>query len=53
VAEVRFSGVTAVTATGAKRLFFRTYDGGHMFHLRKKSRAEMTADVRGFYQAAP
>jgi carboxypeptidase C (cathepsin A) len=36
-----------------KRLFFGTYPGGHMFYLRTKSRAEMTADVRGFYEKAP
>jgi hypothetical protein len=27
-----------------------TYQGGHMFYLRKKSRAEMTADVRTFFE---
>jgi carboxypeptidase C (cathepsin A) len=36
-----------------QRLFFGTYPGGHMFYLRTKSRAEMTADVRGFYEKAP
>ncbi len=36
-----------------KRLFFETYPGGHMFYLRTKSRAEMTADVRRFFEAAP
>lgn len=36
-----------------KRLSFGTYPGGHMFYLRKDSRAEMTADVRGFFGAAP
>jgi carboxypeptidase C (cathepsin A) len=36
-----------------KRLFFGTYEGGHMFYLRKASRAEFTADVRGFFAAAP
>ena len=35
------------------RLFFETYPGGHMFYLRTKSRAEMTADVRRFFEAAP
>lgn len=32
-----------------KRLFFGTYDGGHMFYLRSASRAEFTKDVRGFF----
>jgi carboxypeptidase C (cathepsin A) len=36
-----------------KRLFFGAYPGGHMFYLRTKSRAEMTADVRGFFEKAP
>ena len=36
-----------------KRIFFGTYPGGHMFYLRKTSRAEMAADVRGFYEKAP
>jgi carboxypeptidase C (cathepsin A) len=36
-----------------KRLFFGTYPGGHMFHLRKKSRAEMAADVRGSTKRHP
>lgn len=36
-----------------KRLFFGTYPGGHMFYLRTKSRTEMTADVRGFFEKAP
>jgi len=36
-----------------QRLFFGTYPGGHMFYLRKKSRAEMAADVRRFYETAP
>lgn len=34
-----------------RRLFFGTYPGGHMFYLRTRSRAEMAADVRGFYNA--
>jgi carboxypeptidase C (cathepsin A) len=34
-----------------KRLLFGTYAGGHMFYLRPKSRAEMTADVRRVYEA--
>jgi carboxypeptidase C (cathepsin A) len=41
-------------AKGAReRLFFGTYPGGHMFYLRTKSRAEMTADVRGFFESTP
>jgi len=41
-------------APGArKRLYFGTYPGGHMFYLRTKSRAELAADVRGFFEAAP
>jgi carboxypeptidase C (cathepsin A) len=32
-----------------ERLYFGTYTGGHMFYLRKASRAEFAADVRGFY----
>jgi carboxypeptidase C (cathepsin A) len=35
------------------RLSFHTYPGGHMFYLRKDSRAELAADVRGFYEKAP
>jgi carboxypeptidase C (cathepsin A) len=41
-------------ARGAReRLFFGTYPGGHMFYLRTKSRAELAADVRGFFEATP
>ncbi len=36
-----------------KRLYFGTYPGGHMFYLRKASRAEMAADVRRFFEAPP
>lgn len=36
-----------------KRLSFGTYQGGHMFYLRKDSRAELAADVRRFFEAAP
>lgn len=36
-----------------QRLDFGTYPGGHMFYLRKDSRAAMTADVRRFFEAAP
>jgi carboxypeptidase C (cathepsin A) len=44
----------ATRAKGAReRLFFGTYPGGHMFYLRKKSRAEFAADVRGFFETAP
>jgi len=44
----------ATRAPGArKRLFFGTYDGGHMFYLRQKSRAELAKDVRGFFEMAP
>jgi carboxypeptidase C (cathepsin A) len=41
----------ATRAPGArKRLYFGTYAGGHMFYLRTKSRAELAADVRGFFE---
>lgn len=44
----------ATRAPGArKRLFFGTYAGGHMFYLRTKSRAELAADVRGFFESRP
>jgi carboxypeptidase C (cathepsin A) len=36
-----------------KRLFFGTYAGGHMFYLRAESRAELAADVRGFFESTP
>jgi carboxypeptidase C (cathepsin A) len=32
------------------RLSFGTYQGGHMFYLRTKSRAECAADVRSFFE---
>lgn len=35
-----------------KRLFFGTYDGGHMFYLRSASRAEFAKDVRGFFEGS-
>jgi len=35
------------------RLSFRTYPGGHMFYLRKNSRAESAADVRRFFETPP
>jgi carboxypeptidase C (cathepsin A) len=44
----------ATRAEGAReRLYFGTYQGGHMFYLRKGSRAEFAADVRGFYESTP
>jgi carboxypeptidase C (cathepsin A) len=50
----RFVLEQATRAKGARaRLFFGTYEGGHMFYLRKASRAEFAADVRGFYQTEP
>lgn len=50
----RFVLEQATRAKGArKRLFFGTYSGGHMFYLRKESRAEFAADVRRFFETAP
>lgn len=50
----RFALEQATRAKGAReRLFFGTYSGGHMFYLRKGSRAEFAADVRDFYAAEP
>ncbi|MFO1057573.1 MAG: septum formation initiator [Dongiaceae bacterium] len=44
----------ATRSRGAReRLYFGTYPGGHMFYLRTKSRAEMAADVRGFFEGKP
>lgn len=40
-------------ADARRRLFFGTYQGGHMFYLRKDSRAEFAADVRGFFATPP
>jgi carboxypeptidase C (cathepsin A) len=38
-------------ARGARqRLYFGTYPGGHMFYLRRQSRAELAADVQGFFE---
>jgi carboxypeptidase C (cathepsin A) len=38
-------------ARGARqRLYFGTYPGGHMFYLRQQSRAELAADVQGFFE---
>jgi carboxypeptidase C (cathepsin A) len=44
---------STLAASARQRLFFGTYPGGHMFYLRKASRAEFTADVRSFFGAAP
>jgi len=41
------------SSSARTRLFFHTYQGGHMFYFRTRSRAEMTADVRRFYETAP
>jgi carboxypeptidase C (cathepsin A) len=50
----RFVLEQATRAKGAREwLYFGTYQGGHMFYLRKESRAEFAADVRGFYAEAP
>jgi carboxypeptidase C (cathepsin A) len=38
------------TPSARQRLFFRTYQGGHMFYLRKQSRAELAADVQKFFE---
>ncbi|MCX7300163.1 MAG: peptidase S10 [Rhodobacterales bacterium] len=44
----------ATRAEGAReRLYFGVYPGGHMFYLRKASRAEFAADVRGFFEMTP
>lgn len=40
-------------ADARRRLFFGTYQGGHMFYLRKDSRAEFAKDVRGFFATPP
>lgn len=42
-----------VSPSARQRLFFGTYLGGHMFYLRSASRAEMAADVRGFFESPP
>lgn len=50
----RFVLEQATRAKGAReRLFFGTYPGGHMFYLRKESRAEFARDVRGFFEKGP
>jgi len=38
------------TPSARQRLSFHTYTGGHMFYLRKQSRAELAADVRKFFE---
>jgi carboxypeptidase C (cathepsin A) len=44
----------ATRAKGAReRLYFGTYPGGHMFYLRRNSRAEFAADVRSFFETPP
>lgn len=35
------------------RTAFHTYEGGHMFYLRTSSRAELAANVEGFFRDAP
>jgi carboxypeptidase C (cathepsin A) len=50
----RFVLEQATRARGAReRLYFGTYPGGHMFYLRRGSRAEFARDVRGFYETTP
>lgn len=39
-----------LTPSARERLAFHTYQGGHMFYLRKQSRSELAADVRRFYE---
>jgi carboxypeptidase C (cathepsin A) len=52
--QSRFALEQATRAQGARdRLFFGTYEGGHMFYLRNQSRAEFAADVRAFFDDAP
>jgi carboxypeptidase C (cathepsin A) len=41
------------TPSARQRLTFHTYPGGHMFYLNKRSRAELAADVRRFYEGKP
>lgn len=41
------------TPAARQRLAFHTYTGGHMFYLRKNSRAELARDVRSFFETAP
>lgn len=50
----RFMLEQSARAEGAReRLFFGTYPGGHMFYLRRESRAEFARDVRGFFETSP
>jgi carboxypeptidase C (cathepsin A) len=35
------------------RMSFQTYEGGHMFYLRTKSRAQLTTDVQRNFEEAP
>ncbi len=41
---------TVRAADARQRLYFGTYDGGHMFYLRRESRADFADDVRDFFQ---
>ncbi|MCU0922894.1 MAG: hypothetical protein MUF16_21670 [Burkholderiaceae bacterium] len=41
------------TPAARQRLAFHTYTGGHMFYLRRDSRAELDRDVRSFFEATP
>jgi len=41
---------TVQSPSAPARLSFKSYEGGHMFYLRKKSRAEMASDVRRFFE---
>jgi carboxypeptidase C (cathepsin A) len=42
---------TVRSPSARERLSYGTYQGGHMFYLRKTSRGQMTADVRRFFEA--
>lgn len=44
---------TVRSPSARSRLSFRAYPGGHMFYLRKNSRAELAADVRQFFETPP
>jgi hypothetical protein len=44
---------STLAQSARQRLFFGTYPGGHMFYLRSRSRAEFTADVKGFFAGTP
>lgn len=44
------------TITGEEtraRMSFHTYDGGHMFYLRKEARAQLAAEVRRLFEDPP